>query len=202
MKIWFAPNSRAVRIVWLLEELGLGYELERFELGSKAMRAPAFLAVSPMGRVPVLEDESGRRLFESGAIVEYVLARHGKGRLVPATASASFAPYLQWLHYAEGIMMGPIGSIVVETVLLPPERRSVAHAERAMKLLNRSLEPLEQTLQHCEYLADTFSGADIMTGHASIVAAGLGADLTDKPALASYIARLKARPALQVAMAA
>lgn len=93
MKIYHAANTRSVRIVWLLEELGLPYEIESFKLGGAKMRSPEYLKVNPMGRVPTLED-GAVRLSESGAIVEYVLARHGKGRMVPEVASPEFPRYL------------------------------------------------------------------------------------------------------------
>ena len=86
MKIYFAPDTRAVRIVWLCEELGLDYELESFKLGDPAMRAPEYLAINPLGRVPTVED-GDVTLSESGAIVEYILAKYGDGRLVPETSS-------------------------------------------------------------------------------------------------------------------
>lgn len=89
MKIYYAPNTRAVRIVWLCNELGLPYELERFKLGDPAMRAPDYLAVHPMGRVPALRDGDAT-LYESGAIVQYLLARYGEGRLAPDVASADY----------------------------------------------------------------------------------------------------------------
>src|SRR5262245_19351577 len=82
MKIYYAPNTRAVRIVWLFEELGLPYELQRYKLGDAGMRSPDYLKVHPMGRVPVLEDGE-TTIFESGAIVQYVLAKYGDGRLAP-----------------------------------------------------------------------------------------------------------------------
>jgi len=200
MKIYYAPNTRAVRIVWLFEELGLPYELERFMLGDPRMRAPEYLTVHPMGRVPVLEG-GGVTIFESGAILEYVLARYGKGQLVP-TDWADFARYLQWQHYAEGMIMPPVNTIVVETILLPPERRNQANVDRAGKLLSRMLSAIESGLTGREFLAGAFSGADIMTGHACTVAARLGADISDKPNLAAYIQRLNERPALQRAWAA
>ena len=201
MKIFHAPNTRAVRIVWLFEELGLPYELERFALGDPRMRAPDYLRVHPMGRVPALQD-GGTMLFESGAIVEYVLARHGGGRLVPPVASAEFPRYLQWLHYAEGMIMPPVNTIVVETILLPEARRNPVNVDRATKLLARMLAAVEAGLDGRDYLAGEFSGADIMTGHACTVAVKLGADISDKPNVAAYVARLNARPALQRAWAA
>tara|TARA_R110002049_G_scaffold116820_1_gene269604 strand:- start:45 stop:650 length:606 start_codon:yes stop_codon:yes gene_type:complete len=195
MKIYYAPNTRAVRIVWLFEELGLPYELERYKLGDKAMRTPEFRQVHPLGRVPCLDD-GDVRIFESGAIVQYVLARYGDGRLAPAVDAPEFAAYLQWLHFAEGMIMPPVNTIIVETLLLPPERRNQDNVDRARKLLTRSLEAVETALAGQEFLAGQFSGADIMTGHACIVAAKLGADISSMPNVAGYIARLNARPAL------
>ena len=151
MKIHHAPNTRSVRIVWLLEELGLLYEIESFKLGDAKMRSPEYLKINPMGRVPTLED-GAVRLSESGAIVEYVLARHGKGRMVPEVASPEFPRYLQWLHYAEGMIMPPVNIIVVETILLPKERRNQVNVDRAVKLLSRMLSAVETGLEGREFL--------------------------------------------------
>jgi glutathione S-transferase len=200
MKIHFAPNTRAVRIVWLFEELGLPYELKRYKLGDPAMRSAEYRKVHPMGRVPALQD-GNVTIFESGAIVEYVLARYGNGRLMPKVSSPDFPAYLQWLHYAEGMIMPPVNTIVVETILLPPERRNQGNVDRATKLLGQMLSAVDQHLAGREYLAGEFSGADIMTGHACTVAARLEADVSDKPNVAAYIARVNARPALQKAWA-
>ncbi|GHF58537.1 glutathione S-transferase family protein [Seohaeicola zhoushanensis] len=200
MKLYFAPNTRAVRIAWLLEELGLPYDLERMTLGDKAMRAPEYLAVNPMGRVPVLVD-GDVTISESGAIVEYLLARHGNGRLVPPADSPDFATYLQWLHFAEGMIMPQINVIMVETVFLPPERRNEVNVKRALKLLNQMLGAVDRHMEGRDYLAGDFSGADIMCGHAVSVSEHLGADLSDKPNLPPYIARLSERPALKKARA-
>lgn len=195
MKIFFAPDTRAVRIVWLCEELGLPYELERLALGDPQMRTPEYRKIHPLGRVPALED-GDVTLFESGAIVQYVLAKYGEGRLVPEVSSADFAPYLQWLHYCEGMIMPQINIIVVETILLPEERKNQVNVDRAMKLLNKMLVAVDQQMEGREFLAGAFSGADIMTGHACSVAVKLGADVSDKPNASAYIDRINARPAL------
>ncbi|MGI9413434.1 MAG: glutathione S-transferase family protein [Hyphomicrobiales bacterium] len=200
MKIYFAPDTRAVRIVWLFEELGLPYELEPFTLGDPRMRAPDYRKIHPMGRVPALEDD-GVTIFESGAIVQYVLAKYGGGRLVPEVSSPDFGPYLQWLHYAEGMIMPQVNIIVVETIILPEERKSQVNVDRATKLLNAMLGAVDQHMEARAFLAGDFSGADIMTGHACSVAARLGADVSDKPNVAAYIERINARPALQHARA-
>lgn len=201
MKIYHAPNTRSVRIVWLCEELGLDYELEKFSLGDPKMRDPEYLKVHPMARVPALAD-GDVTLFESGAIVEYILAKHGGGRMRPGADDAAFPEYLQWLHYAEGMLMPPVNVIVVETILLPEDRRNQTNVDRAVKLLSRMLGAVDRALEGREYLTGEFSGADIMSGHACVVAARLGADVSDKPNVAAYIERLKARPALQKAFAA
>lgn len=200
MKVYFAPNTRAVRTIWLLEELGLAYDLEMYKLGDKAMRAPEYLSINPNGRVPVVDD-GDVRLSESTAIAQYIVARYGDGRMAPPVESPDFPVYLQWLHYAEGMLMMPMGQIVVETILLPPERRSEEHAMRAKKLLGRLLGAAEQHMNGREYLAGDFSAADTITGHAVMMCARLGTDMTGMDNLAGYIDRLKARPALQKALA-
>tara|TARA_E500000331_G_scaffold60633_1_gene55210 strand:- start:1 stop:609 length:609 start_codon:yes stop_codon:yes gene_type:complete len=200
MKIHHAPNSRSVRALWLFNELDLPYELEIYPLGDKSMRTPEYLKVHPLGRVPALED-GDLTIFESGAIVQYVLDRYGNGTMVPNSASPDYPTYLQWLHYAEGMIMPQINIIVVETIFLPEERRNQTNVDRATKLLTRMLTAVDMHLLDREFLAGEFSGADIMTGHACIVSGRLGADISDKPNVAAYIDRLEARPALQKAWA-
>jgi glutathione S-transferase len=200
MKIHHAPNSRSVRALWLFNELDLPYELEIYPLGDKSMRTPEYLKVHPLGRVPALED-GDLTIFESGAIVQYVLDRYGNGTMVPNSASPDYPTYLQWLHYAEGMIMPQINIIVVETIFLPEERRNQTNVDRATKLLTRMLTAVDMHLQDRKFLAGEFSGADIMTGHACIVSGRLGADISDKPNVAAYIDRLEARPALQKAWA-
>ena len=200
MKIHQAPNSRSVRALWLFNELGLPYELEIYPLGDKSMRTPEYLKVHPLGRVPALED-GDLTIFESGAIVQYVLDKYGDGTMVPAARSPDYPTYLQWLHYAEGMIMPQVNIIVVETIFLPEERRNQTNVERAIKLLTRMLTAVDIHLQDREFLAGEFSGADIMTVHACIVSGRLGADISDKPNVAAYIARLEARQDMQTAWA-
>jgi len=198
MKLYFAPNSRAVRVAWLLEELGMTYEIVPFNLGDKAMRESEYRKVHPMGRVPALED-GDVTLFESGAIVQYLLARYGNGRLHLDVDDPDFPLYLQWFHYCEGMILPPMNMIVVETILLPEDRRSETHAKRAIKLLGQVLDAVEDHMAGHEYLAGDFSAADVMTGHAVIMAGRLGADLSEKPNLRDYTDRLMARPACKTA---
>jgi len=200
MKVYHAPNSRSVRAVWLLEELGLDYEVQKFALGAAEMRSPEYRAKHPMGRVPALDD-GDVTIYESGAIVEYVLARHGGGRMRPAVDSPDFPAYLQWLHYAEGMPMPQVNLIMVETFFLPPERRSEDNLNRAKKQLDRMMGAVDARMAGRDYIAGAFSGADIMMGHASVVASRLLDSMDDKPNVKAYAERVAARPAFQRAMA-
>jgi len=201
MKLYHAPGSRSSRIIWLFEELGLPYELISMPLGDKRMREPEYLKVHPGGRVPALLD-GDVTIWESGAIIQYVLARHGDGRLVPDVSSSEFPSYLQWFHYAEGMMMPQINVIVVETKFLPPEKRNDTNVARATKLLTRMLGAVDAALQDNDYLAGEFGAADLMTGHACVVAERLGADLSNARNVKAYVDRLKSRPALVKALEA
>ena len=201
MKLYFAPNSRAVRTAWLLNELGLEYELVRFEsIVDKAMRSPEFKAVNPNARVPVIEDGEVR-MSESTAIAQYLIARYGDGRFAPDVSSPDFPVYLQWLHYGEGMIMGPMGNYVVETILLPPERRSEEHARRSLKLMSRVLHAIDQHMKDREYLVGDFTAADTITGHACMMSERMGADLSEMPNLKAYVDRIQTRPALEKAQA-
>lgn len=197
MKVYFAPNSRAVRTVWLLEEIGLPYELERFKLGQKEMRGPEYTRLNPNGRVPTLVD-GDTTITESTAIAQYLGAKHAP-HLIPGPDAWNFATFLQWLHYAEGMIMPPVNNYVVETILLPPERRNEAMAARALKLLNRTLGAAEAHMGDREYLAGDFTIADTITGHAVIISRRLGADFSQAPNLSAYADRLEARPAFVAA---
>ena len=195
MKLYYARESRAVRVAWVLEELGLEYDVHKFSLGDRSMREPAYLSLHPMGRVPTLED--GKiRLFESGAIVQYILEKYGNGRFVPRSNNSIFASYLQWFHYAEGMIMPPMNTLVVETILLPPERRTEVNVKRASKLLNQMLYAVNENLSDKAYLVGPeMTAAEFMTGHAVIMSQRLGIDMQDKPYLIEYIKRLETRDA-------
>mgnify|MGYP001801460161 FL=1 len=139
--------------------------------------------------------------MESGAILEYLITRHGAGRFRPAPDSVDYPAYLQWLHYAEGMLMPPINACVVEMFFVAADRKSEVHIARAKKLLDRMLMALIDELEGKEYLAGGFSAADVMTGSAAMSARDIGMDMSELPHLSAYIARLEARSAYQVAVA-
>jgi glutathione S-transferase len=198
LKLHFAPNSRAVRILWLLEELGLPYELNQMSFHPKDLKSDAHRARHPLGRVPVLE-EGDMLLWESGAITEYILERHKNGGLKPAVEAEEYPEYLQWFHYCEGMVMPPVNTIVVQTILLPPDRRDATALAQAKKLLTRSWAPVDQALEGKDYLIGDFSAADIMLGHAAVMSNRLGCVTDEMKNLKAYCARIEARPAFQKA---
>ena len=199
LRLHFAPNSRAGRIVWLLEELGLAYDINKMAFHPQDLKSDAHRARHPLGRVPVLDD-GDIRIFESGAIVEYVLARHKNGGLKPAEAADEFPQYLQWFHYCEGMVMPPVNTIVVQTVLLPPDRRDETALTQAQRLLSKALEPVNAALEGRDYLIGDFSAADIMLGHACFMSNRLGCVGDDMPHLKAYVERVANRPAFKTAI--
>jgi glutathione S-transferase len=199
LTLHFAPNSRAGRIVWLLEELELDYDINKMAFHPQDLKSDEHRARHPLGRVPVLDD-GDVRIFESGAIVEYVLARHKNGGLRPAEAAAEFPDYLQWFHYCEGMVMPPVNTIVVQTVLLPLDRRDETALAQAKRLLSKALEPVNDALEGRDYLIGEFSAADIMLGHACFMSNRLGCVGDEMLHLKAYVERIANRPAFKTAI--
>ncbi len=201
LKLHHAPQSRAGRIVWLLEELGLEYELNRMDFNPKDLKSDEHRARHPLGRVPVLDD-GDVSLFESGAIVEYLVARHSDGSLKPAVDSPLFPEYLQWFNYVEGMIMPPMNTIVVHTLLLPPERRDEVVLGQAKRLLSKALEPVNQALEGREYIIGDFSAADIMMGHCCYMSRNLKCVPEELENIHAYIKRIEQRPHFQTGIKA
>ena len=199
LTLHFAPNSRAGRIVWLLEELGLPYEINKMAFHPKDLKSDEHRARHPLGRVPVLDD-GDVSIFESGAIIEYVIERHKNGGLKPAVSAPEFPEYLQWFHYCEGMVMPPINTIVVQTILLPEDRLDMTALGQAQRLLTKSLAPVETALTGRDYLIGDFSAADLMLGHACFMANRSGCVTDDMMNLKAYIGRIESRPAFQKAI--
>ena len=188
------PYSRSLRVRWLLEELGLPYELASRSFAD--LKRPEHLALHPLGKVPVLVDGEVV-LFESGAIVSYLLERYGGGRLEPKPGTAERARYWQWFHYAEASLTPPLGQIVRHTVLLPEPERIPAVAELARAEAKRVLAPVERALTGQSWLLPDFSAADIMMGYSVKLVSLLRLLGEATPNLVVYLARCEERPAYQ-----
>ena len=199
LKVHFVAGTRAGRVVWLLEELGLEYEVNIMPFTKEGLKSSEHRARHALGRVPVLED-GDISIFESGAIIDYVLERHKNGGLKPSSDAPEFPFYLQWYHYCEGMVMPPMNQIVVQTILLPPDRRDETVLNQAKNLLTKSLAPVNENLADKEYLIGDFSAADIMLGHSCFMANRLGCVNDEMLNIKDYVARIADRSAFQKAI--
>jgi glutathione S-transferase len=196
IKLYHAPRTRSIRVLWLLEELGIPFELETQEY-----RPPAtpFAQKTPFGKFPSLED-GDTVMFESGAIVEYLLERYGEGRLGPRAGEPRRGEFLQWVHFAEATLMPPLIEILRHTVLKPEAERIPAVVDDARTRAAVTLAVVERALADRNYLLGAdFSAADIMMTYGVQWAEMLGL-LADSPNLRAYLQRLTSRPALRKAM--
>jgi glutathione S-transferase len=188
------PFSRSLRVRWLLEELGLPYELATRSFAD--LKRPEHLALHPLGKVPVLVD-GDVVLFESGAILQHLLERYGSGRLEPKPGTPERARYQQWFHYAEASVTPPLGLIVRHTVLLPESERIAALVAGARAEAQRVLAPVERALAGQSWLLPDFSAADVMMGYSVKLASLLRLLGEATPDLVAYLARCEERPAYQ-----
>ena len=197
IKLYHAQLTRSIRVIWLLEELGIPYEL-----ATVAFKPPrhSFEQDTPTGKFPVLEDD-GLVMFESGAILEYLIEKYGKGRLAPPVGSRERGHYLQWLHFAEATAFPPIGDIARHTMFLPEGERIPQVAADGRVRAKNALDVLERALKGKEYLVgNELSGADIMMGYFLMAARMLGCVGAEHPSIAGYWERLAARPGFQKAL--
>jgi glutathione S-transferase len=195
IKLYFAPRTRAVRVRWTLEELGLPYQLERVTF--KPTTEQFFIQDTPTGKLPTLVD-GDVVMAESGAIVQYILGRYGAGRLAPGMDSADWPGFLQWLHYAESTAFPPLGILVWLTLYRSDATQHPALVDDARQRIATTLRQVESALSGKSYLVgETFSAADIMMGFTLVAAAALGQLGAEFPSLRAYVERLQARPALQ-----
>ena len=203
-------NSRSQRVLWLLEELGVPYEVKRYERDAKTMLAPVELrAIHPLGKSPVIAD-NGKIIAETGAIIDYLIETYGQGRLIPAAGTAERLRYTYWLHYAEGSAMTPLLLKLVFTALptrAPGLLRGLVKAIAA-KAQTGFVDP--QVKLHVDYweaeLTKTawfagpdFTGADIAMSFPLEAAVSRGGAGT-KPHIKALLDRIHARPAYQQAL--
>jgi glutathione S-transferase len=200
-------NSRSQRVLWLLEELGVPYEIRKYERDPKTMLAPpSLLQVHPLGKSPVITDD-GNTIAESGAIIEYLLERHGAGRLMPPAGLPERLRFRYWLHFAEGSAMPPLLLKLVfdriESSPMPffakPIARGISAKVKAALVdptLKRQLDFMESELTRSEWFAGSeFTAADIQMSfpvEAAAQRAGLDAS---RPKLMGYLKKIHARPA-------
>ncbi len=205
-------NSRSQRVLWLLEELGLAYEIKHYRRDPKTMLAPPELRkVHPLGKSPVIVD-GDLTLAESGAIVDYLATRYSDGRLVPAEGTPERLRYAYWMHYAEGSAMPPLLLALIfnriETAPMPffvrPVARGIAQRVRSTFIepqLRNHLDFMEGELGRRDWFAGgAFSAADVQMSFPLEAAAVRGGLDASRPRLMAFLERIHARPAYQRAL--
>ena len=204
-------NSRSQRVLWLLEELGVAYEVRRYERNAKTMLAPPELrAVHPLGKSPVITD-GDRTVAETGAIVEYLVGTYGQGRLIPPSDTDDRLRYTYWLHFAEGSAMPPLVMTLVFGALpsrVPFFIRPVAKliSENVQKSflqpnIDAQLALMEGELARDGWFAGKdFSAADVMMSFPVEAGATRGKGLGDHSRLKAWLATIHARPAYRAAL--
>ena len=193
-------KSQSERIVWLCEELGVPYELKRYERDPVTILAPPeYKALSPMGTAPVITD-GDMVLAESGAIVEYITAKHGAGRLALTPEHPCFADYLHWFHFANGTLQAVMGRNMILRRLDPPADHPMVVSTKGR--LERALAVVEERLGAAAYFAgDEFTAADIMSVFSlTTMRFFMPVDLAPYPAILAYLQRIGARGAYRRAM--
>lgn len=190
-------ESRSQRILWLLEELGVPYEIVAHTRDPKTRLAPpSLLAIHPLGKSPVVVD-GGLTVIESGAIIDYVIRRHGEGRLAPDAAGADYDRYQQWLHYAEGSAMLPL--MLNMYVGRLGEAGAPLHP-RIQGEISNHLSFVDAHLAGRDFfVGDALTGADIQMSFVPEVAKAMG-KLPEYPHMAAWIARMHDRPAWKAAL--
>jgi glutathione S-transferase len=190
-------DSRSQSILWLLEELGLPYDIVHYQRDAQTRLGPPELkALTPLGKSPVITD-GGKQVIESGAITDIVIRRYGGGRLQPDPATAAYDEYMQWLHYAEGSAMLPL------MLHLYVSRLGEAGAPLIPRIeseLATHLGFIDASLQEREYLVgDELTGADVQMSFVGEMAGRLG-QRDGYPAIEAWVRRLQARPAYRAAV--
>jgi glutathione S-transferase len=200
-------NSRSQRVLWLLEELGVEYEVKSYERDRKTMLAPPSLReVHPLGKSPVVVDGDAT-LAESGAILEYLVDKYGQGRLKPAASSPALLRYTYWMHYAEGSAMPPLLLKLIfdriETAPMPffvkPVARGIAAKAKAGFIspqLKTHLDFMESELGKSTWFAgEELTAADIQMSFPLEAAVARGGLDASRPKLMAFLQRIHARPA-------
>src|ERR1700733_14017390 len=191
-------DSRSQRILWLLEELGLPYEIKQHKRDPQTRLAPPELKkVHPLGKSPVIEDDGGV-VAESGAIVDHILRRYGNGRLQPAIRDPQYDDYVHWMHYAEGSAMP---ALIIRINVARVGEAAVASLPRWDAEVALQLNYIDGALEGRQFLlGDTLSAADIQLSFAGELAMGVFG-LSDYPNIQAWIHRFQARSAFQRALA-
>jgi glutathione S-transferase len=197
MKLYHSPQSRSIRPRWLLEELGVPYDVVRVDLSAGDQRKPEYLKLNPNGAVPTLVD-GDLVLWESGAICQYLADKYPEKGLAPKVGTPERGRYYQWIHYAMSGLEPPAVTIFQHTMLLPEAERLPQLVTPARAALAAALKVVDDALAGRQWLVgDAFTAADVMVGSTIVWAQMMGMVGSDLPNVQAYLGRLAARPAMQ-----
>ncbi len=192
-------SARSLRPLWMLEELGLPYELRMLPFPPRVHARP-YLDLNPLGTVPLLAD-GDTRMTESAAMCQYLATRYSPDGLDVRADEPAFGAYLNWLHMSDATLTFPQTLVLRYTHFEPPERRQPQVAADYARWFLARLRAVDAALQHSEHLcAGRFTAADVAVGYALVLASHLGMDTQFPPAVAAYWQRQQARPAFQRAL--
>jgi glutathione S-transferase len=205
-------NSRSQRILWMLEELGVPYEIQQYKRDPKSMLAPDSLKkIHPLGKSPVITD-GDLVIAESGAIIEYLARTYGKGTMLPKSGGQAWLDYTYWLHYAEGSLMPPLlMRLVFEKVktspmpfFVKPVAKGIANKTNEVfigPMIKMHLDFVESHLaKNTWFLGDNLSAADIQMSFPLEASVARGITGKNRPSIIAWVKRVHARPAYQIAL--
>lgn len=199
IKLYHCPETRSMRTLWLLNELSIAFDLENMPFDHKVLRAPAYLAIHPLGRIPALVD-GDLTLFESGAIAEYLVEKYDtpKTNLNRGLGHPERYEWLKWIHFAETVII-PCQNMVQQYVFVPKDQQSEIVVYFEVRRLGKTLDALEDILKDRDYLLKSgFSAADTSVGF-SVYFATAFVTLDAHPRVKAYLDRLSQRPAFKKA---
>ncbi|MCZ6503783.1 MAG: glutathione S-transferase family protein [Gammaproteobacteria bacterium] len=200
IQIFHVKGTRSVRVIWLCEELSVPYEIVPIDFSADYRNSDEWRAMSPTGKVPAMTD-GGMTMFESGAMVQYILEKHGQGRLQPEPGTADRAIFLQWCWFAEATLARPLGDMVHHLFLKPEAERLPEMVVDGEKRARVCLEAVNSALQDQDYLLPEYTAADIMMGYSLLLAARVEVLDNEYPLVQAYFEKLQARPGYQLATA-
>jgi glutathione S-transferase len=201
LTLYHSPQSRSIRPRWLIEELGIPYEVKPVNLAAGDQKKPEYVKLNPNGAVPTLVD-GDLVLWESAAICQYLADKHPEKHLAPAVGTPERGKYYQWIQYAMSGLEPPAVTLFMHTIQLPEAERVPALVDTAKAQLAHSLKVVDDALAGREWiLGSQFSAADVMVGSTLVWCQMMGLIGDQYANLAGYLARCSARPALQRASA-
>ena len=201
LTLYHSPQSRSIRPRWLLEELGVPYEVKLVSLQAGDQKKPEYLKLNPNGTVPTLVD-GDFVLFESAAICQYLADKYPDKKLAPPVGTPERGKYYQWIHYAMSGLEPPAVTIFFHTIQLPEAERVPQLVEKARPQLDAAIKVVDDALAGREWiLGSQFTAADVMVGSTLGWARAFGMMDDARPNIAAYVTKLTARPAFQRASA-